>query len=241
MVLWGGIMRAVRGAGAVIALQELGLARAFDVVYTVSAGFPVASYLLAEQTRLGISLFYKELINPEFLNRWRFWMGMDVPYLISAMRDKKRLDVQAILQARTRLYTRVVNVRTGALTYLEVHEVGRDEFWQAMHAAVSVPILHRYPARVNGMEYIDTNIGGRLKEHTRYVLSTDNTDLLIIYNAASQRRVGIGESPRVCEICPPKNWKLSRFEKNPEILRAAGQQVADLVWEAFGEKEKILI
>ncbi|MCL5435940.1 MAG: hypothetical protein M1275_02570 [Patescibacteria group bacterium] len=236
LVLWGGIMRGVRGAGALAALEAMGLTRAFDSVYTVSAGFPLASYFLAGQIHLGISLFYDELASPKFLNRWRFWQGMEVPYLISAMREGKPLDAEAVLASPTRLYARVVNVKTQKLEYLEAHDVGAGEFWQLMHAAVSIPILHRRPAKISGQHYIDTNLNGRLKEHMRYALNTDNTDILVIYNAEIQRRMNAADAVRVYEFCPDRSSRLSRFERNPKELKKAGQEMADMVSEAFGHK-----
>lgn len=240
LVLWGGIMRAVRGAGALVALETMGLNSAFDSIYAVSAGFPLGSYFLAGQTRLGTGLFYEELVSPKFLNRWRFWQGMEVPYLIAAMREGKPLDTDAVLTSPTRMHVRVVNVKTRELEYLEVHQVGKSAFWQLMHAAVSVPILHRHPAEIAGQNYIDTNLNGRLSEHMRYVLDTDHTDILVIYNAAIQRRMNLAEKTRVCELCPAPAWRLSRFEDDPKALKAAGQQMADLACAAFGHKNILL-
>jgi predicted patatin/cPLA2 family phospholipase len=240
LVLWGGIMRVARGLGALIALEQLGLNQAFDSIYTVSAGFPLASYFLANQTRVGAALFYEECTNVKFLNRWRFWQGMDVPYLIAAMRERKPLNLERVLTSATRLYARVVNVKTRQLEYLETHEVGSKEFWQLMRAAVSVPILYRHPAQIGGQYYIDTNLNGRLREHMDYVLSTDHTDILVVYNAPIQRqKIKPADLARVCEFCPGGDLRLSRFELNPKILKQAERQMTEMVLAAFGQSNNI--
>lgn len=235
LVLWGGIMRGVRGGGAVMALSELGLSGAFDEIYTVSAGFPTACFFLAGQTNAGMSMFGEELCSKKFLNRWRFWQGMDVDYLLKTMRDKKSMDVARILAHPSRLYVRAVNLQKKTFEYLEIHQVGKENFWPLMRASVSVPILHRHPARIGEFDYIDTNINGYLAEHIRYVLATDATDILVIYNAPAQRWVDTSSDPRVFEIYPPKNWKLSRFELRPEALYQAGRDMGRLVKSAFGQ------
>jgi len=67
LVLYGGGMSGVAGAGAMIALQDLGFAHAFDAIYTYSAGFPNASYLLGDETRLGTSIYYEDLSRGQFI------------------------------------------------------------------------------------------------------------------------------------------------------------------------------
>lgn len=234
LVLWGGIMRGARGAGSVIALSDLGLQNAFDEIHTVSAGFPLASYFLAGQTRLGMSLFYDDLVSTKFLNRLRFWKGMDIAYLMDCFRKSKPLDIDSVLNHPTRLFIRAVNVQKKQLEYLEVHKAGKKNFWALMQAAVSVPILHRHPAKIGKYNYIDTNINAYLKQHMRHSLATDATDILVIYNDNIQRRFDATQDPRVVEICPPPFPRLSRFERQPEILKKFALDMGSLVKKTFG-------
>lgn len=234
MVLYGGIMRGVRSGGAVMALEELGLTDAFDEIYAVSSGFPTACYFLSKKTEVGMSLYLEELVDPQFLHLWRVWKGMDVGYLIRMMKEKKPLDLERIFSRHTKLYVRVVNLQNHAFEYLEVHSAGRKNFWPLVHAAVSVPILHRLPSKIGNYEYIDTNINGYLPEHTRYALSHDATDVLVIYNASIQRRVNLASDPRVFEIYPPSKSGLSRFERNPKVLRKAAAEMKQITKSRFG-------
>lgn len=238
LVLWGGIMRSARGAGALLALEKLGLRHAFDSIYTVSAGFPLASYFLAGQVELGLKLFSEELVSPRFLNRLRFWQGMDVPFIIQAMRHAKPLDVSAIWQAKTKAYTRLVRHDTRELEYFEVHSLAIEEFWKVMQASISVPILYRHPVEIRGVPYIETNLNAYLKQHIQYVLASEHTDILCIYNSPSQRRIKFDDSTRILEICPASNWELSRFEKDPARLLRAADKMSVIVYRAFGHKKQ---
>lgn len=65
LVLMGGLMTGTRGAGAMIALEQLGLAHAFDFIYTASAGFPNACYMLTKNSRLGASVNFPAAETPE--------------------------------------------------------------------------------------------------------------------------------------------------------------------------------
>ncbi|MBI4053978.1 MAG: hypothetical protein HY397_01455 [Candidatus Doudnabacteria bacterium] len=240
LVLWGGIMRGVRGGGAMMALSELGLNHAFDAIYTVSVGFPIAAYFLAEQINQGMSMVFSESASRRFINPWRFWKVVDIRFLVWCMRTKVPLEIGKVLGSRTKLYVRAVNLdQNKKFEYLEAHDYDAGEFMNIIEASTSVPVLHPKPVTIAGQRYVDTNINGHLKQHMRHVLATDATDILVIYNAPIQRMLALDDEPRVFEICPPKDWKLSRFEINEQKLRQAAWSMGKLVKESFGEKSGI--
>src|SRR5665213_922981 len=73
LILPGGMMAGINGAGAVCALEELELSQSFDVIYTASAGFANGSYLLSENTELGSTVYYEDLIGDKFIHLWKVW------------------------------------------------------------------------------------------------------------------------------------------------------------------------
>jgi len=103
LVLFGGIMVGVRGMGALVALEELGLAHSFDYIYTMSSGFINASYFLSGQMTLGAAAYYQELSGKKFLNLLRFWNIADINYLMGVIKTKKPLNVDAVLSSKTKL------------------------------------------------------------------------------------------------------------------------------------------
>jgi len=76
LVLFGGLMSSVRGASAMVVFQDLGLSYSFDSIYTVSAGFPNASYMLSGDTRLGTSIYYDDLSGSRFFNFFVFGISL---------------------------------------------------------------------------------------------------------------------------------------------------------------------
>src|SRR4051812_20785555 len=61
LVHFGGIMTGVRGAGALVALDELGLTHAFDDIYATSAGFPNACFFLTNNIHMASKIYSENL------------------------------------------------------------------------------------------------------------------------------------------------------------------------------------
>ena len=61
-------MLGVRGAAALQALEEAGLSRAFDEIYTMSSGFLNASYFLSGQITEGLAAYSTDFAGDRFLD-----------------------------------------------------------------------------------------------------------------------------------------------------------------------------
>src|SRR3989344_4546755 len=109
LCLYGGAMRGIRGAAALLALDELGLNKVFNDIYTFSAGFPNASYFLSDNSNMGISIYHEDLVDKKFINFWKFWKVADIDYLINVMQEKKPLSIDKLFESRTNLYVRLKN------------------------------------------------------------------------------------------------------------------------------------
>lgn len=94
LVLFGGIMISVRGAGALTELEKLGLAHTFDEIYSMSSGFLNASYFLADQMSLGTRAYYENFSGLKFLNPFRFWKLANIDYLMKVIRKIKPLNTK---------------------------------------------------------------------------------------------------------------------------------------------------
>lgn len=241
LVLFGGIMSGVRGCGATIALHELGLDRAFDEVHTYSGGFPNASYFLANQARVSASVYYEELCKRKFINFFRLWKIADIDFLIRTFQTgNKQLDVQSILQNPTKLFVTMLNSDSRRWERLEVHEVHENEYFNALRASISMPYIGQGPIRVHGSRYEDVGMSDDFVNYfLTQILDSDLTDILIVYCRADQREKDIPPSSRVCEIVPPKEWNMSKYTSDAKQVRAAAQQMGDLVKDFFGVNEPI--
>ena len=241
LVLFGGAMAGVRGGGALFALNDLGLLYAFDEIYVTSAGFPNVSYMLSDDRQRGLSVYYQDLVNNRFINFWRIWKVVNVEYLMSVFKESKRIRVEKILEGKTKVFVQLRNVDTGKIEYLEIHNFSVQGFFKLLEASISIPYLHPGSVKINGGRYMDAV--GFLKDSSRHVrraIDSGATDILVIYNRADQRTHDFdGES--IFEIVPPTGWKMSRFEKNSEVLKNEAQKMGELVKESFGEKGTIEI
>lgn len=247
LVLFGGLMTGIRGAAAMIVLEELGLAHAFDYIYCASAGFLNASYLLSGGTRAGTSLYYKEATTKKFLNFWRLWNIADIDYLIDdIVKEKKQINVDNIWNSKTKVFLRTHNQKKDRAKYIEIHKFDKSEFWNIAKAAISIPFAHPGGARLKKLHLRDGEFLDRDHvEEIDYSLASPATDILVIYNKPGQKLVNIPLGTlldvehwdRVCEIYPDKDWKLSKFERDPEKLKEACEQMGSRVSQIFGGGE----
>lgn len=235
-------MTGVRGAGALIALKELGFHFAFEEIYVISAGLPNASYFLAGQN-LGPSIYYEDCAGRRFINALRLWKIVDIDYLIHVFRIVKPLDVDSVLTHPTKLHIRLRDSNSKSI-YLEIHNVPKNEYFGLMKAALSLPCLHPGSTQVGNGKYKDPGFReNELVDHIRYVLDSDATDIIIIYNHLGQvrsvRKTLKLPSAKVLEIMPKLEWRLSRFETNAEKVKEAAIQIGNLTKQVFGSKEGV--
>lgn len=245
LVLPGGLMTGVRGAGAIIGLSELGLADSFDAIYVISAGLASASYFLSKQTRLGTSIYYEDLASRKFINVLRPWNVVNIDYFIDVARRVKPLNIRSILAHPTKLYVRIDRKDRG-IEYIEVHKVPDNEYLSLMEATVSLPFLHPGTTKIGENHYKDPEFfDDQLSVLIQDVLDSDATEIIIIYNNLEQQR-GVRKAlvlppQRVLEIAPRTEWHLSRFETNTKKLKEAALQMGQLIKQVFGSNEGITL
>lgn len=160
LVVEGGALRAVCSAGGVVALEHLGLTEVFDQVYGTSAGAMNASYFVAGQARLGIRIYYEDMNRRAVVNPWRFWKILDLDRLFeqTIVRDK-RLRLDAVLAARSRLFIAALDAETGAGRMFDAQALGSEErLLSALRAATAVPFLYHRPMTVDGRRYFDAGL-----------------------------------------------------------------------------------
>jgi len=241
LVLYGGAMTGVRGAGACIALHELGLDHVFDHVITNSAGFCNASYLLADQVYLGTTIYFSDLIGRRFINPLRFWKIVDIDYVVDVMRHKKPLRVDAIHSSPTGLHVALYNIQKKENEFVHVQkDIDPEKYFDVMHAATALHYLHPGYTIINGVKYKDTknSVYPRRVEKAREL---GCTDVVVMYNRREYWRNMYGHDTDVFEYIPKAEWKLSTLETNPVKLKFACMQMGRMVKEAFGVQEDITL
>jgi predicted patatin/cPLA2 family phospholipase len=238
LVLLGGLMTGVRGAGAVLALEELGLRNSFDRIYSLSAGFPNAAYFLTNNMRSGISLYYEDLCNKDFLNLARFWDVVDLEYAMHITRHIKPLDHKKISLSKTNVYVRLYDLENHKSQYKKVNGRKPEEIERMMRASISVPFLNPGSIEIDGRHYKDGGTMNYITEAINEVLESDATDVLVIYNHSDQydrmKSAGLQDSKRLFQITPYREEDLSPVCSDPSVLKKAAEDMGTLVKNIFG-------
>jgi len=233
LLLYGGLMSCVRSVGALEHLQDLGLSQSFDDIYGVSAGYPIGASFAAGKIHDVGPVLDGKIDYDKFIHPWRFWNIMDTGYFVNRIREELPDLQEAALAGQTRVHGRVVEKSSGQRQYLEMHEVGPENFYPLMEATIAVPALTIHPIKIGDKGYSDTNFIPYLAEHLQHVLLGPHTDIVVIYNFHLQRIKHISKTDRVLEIQPPNRWKLSHFERDAAMLQAARRQMRSFMEKFF--------
>jgi predicted patatin/cPLA2 family phospholipase len=155
LVVEGGGMRGVVSAGAMIALEELGLSHAFDEVYGCSAGSVNAAYFLAGQAAYGTSIYYQDINDSRFINPWRWWRVADVDYVFDVVVSHvKPLLADKVLASPSQLFVSIMDARTGEA--LVVHaQKSRAPLLTLLKASSALPVLYNRRVAVEDRQCCD--------------------------------------------------------------------------------------
>jgi predicted patatin/cPLA2 family phospholipase len=158
LVVEGGAMRGVISAGMVTALEDLGLASAFDAVYGSSAGAINAAYFLAGQARLGTSIYYEDINSRQFIDLARAFTSrpiLDLDFLLDDVAvTRKVLDVARVVGARSPLAVLATDVDRRDAAVLRDFADG-TALRQALRAGATMPIVAGGPYALDGRRYLD--------------------------------------------------------------------------------------
>jgi len=218
LVVEGGALRAVCSAGGVVALEHLGLTGAFDCVYGTSAGVMNAGYFLAGQARLGIKIYYEDMIRRDIINVLRFWRILDVARLFErTVMASKRLRLDAILRSPSRLFIAAMDEGTGGGILFDAQKLGTEALLlSALRAATAIPVFDNRPIAVLGRRYMDAGIVNSFPIED--AISAGCTDILVLLTRPYEFR-----------CVPPSKTSRWFFDRlcahgNPGLLRAFARQ-----------------
>lgn len=251
LVLFGGIMVAVRGAAALTAFEELGLTGSFDEIYTMSSGFANASYFLSGQMRNGTAAYYRDLSGLKFINIFRPWRLANLDLLLETARARRPVDVQRLFASPTRLYTMVTKMPDlNKGIFLELHDFKPEEYFDLLRACSSLPVVAKGHVQLKGEDYRDVFYDEALKDFMEKVISVNATDVLIVYNYDWQRSyvhsVVNMDRENVYEFTPAffsgkPEWlqKLTRLETRSGTLRKQAERFGNEVKRVLGSNEPL--
>lgn len=172
-------MRGIFGGGSVIAFQELGLAQIFDFVVASSSGANNAAYLLSEQTRLGTSIYYQDLIDSRFINYSRIFKIVDIDYVEQIFRYKKELDVERIRRSRTKFYVTLTNSNNGQGVLKNVKTA--NDIIRVLKASMAIPGAYNKSVDIDGIGYLDGSFSIPIPI-VETIMLAQPTDIVVILN-----------------------------------------------------------
>jgi predicted patatin/cPLA2 family phospholipase len=211
LVVEGGAMRGVFSCGCGIALESLGLTRAFDEVYACSAGAINAAYFLAGQAAYSATIYYQEINNRKFINPLRINKVLDLDFLFDEVISKRKpLNVERVLASPTRLLVSITDARTGA-GFLVDGQNGPHALLDCLRASATHPLLSERMIRLGDRECFDGGFANPLP--IKDAIDNGCTDLLIFLT----RPVGYVDKPPGFLMRELFRWRCARG--NAELVK----------------------
>ena len=185
LIVGGGMMQGVYGAGACLALVELDLQEVFVTVAGTSSGAATAAYLYAKNPTHAASTFSEECITRKFIHEWRWGNPMDVLYFKSILEGATGKGIGELSSDHlSRLRVSLSEYETGAPFLLRPNSV--EELIDGVTASIAMPGPVRDVTGVRGVRYADgaSTLPHAMSQlvhdpqytHILYIVNQDQTD-----------------------------------------------------------------
>jgi predicted patatin/cPLA2 family phospholipase len=166
LVVEGGGMRGAVSGGMALALDELGLARAFDAAYGSSAGTLNAMWLLSGRVRDGIPTWTDPALVGELMSRRRILRRrpiVDIETLVERRYEQLAPGLfDAVLAGPTELHPIATEVSTGEPVDLHAYIRDPASLRLAIRASATLPMLAGPPVTVDGRRFLDAGLSAAI-------------------------------------------------------------------------------
>lgn len=182
LAIEGGSSRGTYSSGMVLALDELGVTRAFDAVYGSSAGALNGAWLLCGRSSTGVRTWWnpevmRRIINP--LHTLRGRAVIDLEYLVHQVYSVlEPMDFPAILANPVTFHPLATDADTGVSTDLHPFLDDVDAVKLALAASSCMPVLAGPPIALGGHRFVDAGVAEPLPFRT--ALAQGATDVLVL-------------------------------------------------------------
>ena len=161
LVIEGGGMRGVVAGGMISALESLGVKNVFDVVYGTSAGAIIGAYFVADQARVGTTIYYENINNSRFISRYNIFSSdpvMSLEFLLDHVCVKEKpLAAERVLDGPIPLIATATSLSDQA-----THALGnfsdREELFEALRCSARIPWVAGEPVQFRGQYYVDGGV-----------------------------------------------------------------------------------
>ena len=165
-------MAGIFGAGIVTSLEEEDVYPYIEAIYGSSAGATIGAYFLANQSKLGSSIFYEDLIHnfitPSYVllgiydRAWNKFIApiprskirnpVDIDYVADIITRSKRIGVNSIRQRNIPLHAHVFNLQESKSEFINV--TNHEDPFRILKSAISAAPYYFSP----DLKYIDGDI-----------------------------------------------------------------------------------
>jgi len=194
LMISGGGMRGVYGAGVCIALHHLELSDCFDTVIGVSTGAAIGGYFLTGKAyaACGTTIYYEECLGG-FIKRTIPIPTVDIDFLESVFRNgAKKLDLTALAESRSKFLVGVTHYDTGSGELVDAKCAQPDPI-AAIKASLALTFAYRNAVYVNETPYTDGGMSEPLPLEEA-VRQCTPTDILVVSNYSEEESRAMGES-----------------------------------------------
>ena len=176
-------MRGAVSGGMALALDELGLARAFDAAYGSSAGTLNAMWLVSGRVRDGIPTWTDPRLVAELISRRRALLRrgpvVDVHGLVEERYEQLSPGLfAAVLAGSTELHPIATDVGTGAAVDLHGAIADEPSLRLALRASAALPFLAGGPVALDGGRFVDAGLSAAIP--FRAALADGATHVLVL-------------------------------------------------------------
>jgi predicted patatin/cPLA2 family phospholipase len=182
LVVEGGGMRGSVSGGMVLALDELGLAHAFDAAYGSSAGALNAMWLVSGRVRDGIPTWTDEGLVRQMISRRRALLRrpiVDVTKLVEERYEQLSPGLFAAVAASpTALHPIATDVSTGEAVDLGPLITDERTLRLALRASASLPLMAGPPVELGGRRLLDAGLSAAIP--FRAALASGATHVLVL-------------------------------------------------------------
>ena len=179
LVIDGGFMKGVYGAGAALAFDELAFLPVFTNFVGISSGAATLAYTLSGQSQLGSTVIIEDCTSRQFLNFWRFKNPEDTAFLQEVLEGctGKRLETKDLVNRN--FYIGLAVFETAKPFLLQPKT--REECLVGIRASISMPGAVSDTILLSGVRYVD---GASTEPHIlkKTYETIDATHVLIITN-----------------------------------------------------------
>lgn len=188
IIMAGGAMRSVHGAGFLYALRNELHLREPDMMIGSSGDAGNILYYCAGQCEEMKRVWIEWLTTTKFISFKRFWRIMDVDYLVDDVFSKREpLDVGRVASSFIEWRIPITDFDTGITRYV----AAKDNLnpFEVLRAAKAIPLLYRRKVSIAPARYIDGELGPTLEDHVRFAIAQGVDRLIVLRHNSLWSRI----------------------------------------------------